>query len=80
MSADLNEARDANVSDESAVDSSSQHNAANKGWEKVRRKVMSIVGASCNFHTLRDMYGEIVLEPAKLKLVKTIASTAGQND
>ena len=48
---------------------------SNRGWEKVRQKVLSVVGASLNFHTLRDMYGEIVLDPARLKFVSTIAGS-----
>lgn len=53
--------------------SSSHSQEANKGWEKVRQKVMSVVGASLNFHTLRDMYGEVVLDPNRLKFISTIA-------
>ncbi|CAD7697144.1 unnamed protein product, partial [Ostreobium quekettii] len=41
-------------------------------WDIVRKRVVNAVGASLCFRTLRDMYGEFMLDPEKLTFVKTL--------
>ncbi|CAD7698031.1 unnamed protein product [Ostreobium quekettii] len=41
-------------------------------WDIVRKRIVSAVGASLGFRTLRDMYGDFMLDPGKLTWVKTL--------
>lgn len=43
------------------------------GWSLVKEKLLVAVGASLNFRTLRDMYGDVVLDPSRLTFDSQIA-------
>ncbi|GMH32508.1 hypothetical protein BSKO_00342 [Bryopsis sp. KO-2023] len=45
---------------------------SNSKWLDVQQKVLVPIRATMNFRTLRDMYGEVVLDPGRLKFVSLL--------
>lgn len=54
------------------VESSSSSKASGSKWADVQQKLLVPIRATLNFRTLRDMYGEVMLEPEKLVYVSEL--------